>query len=429
MLKPIRKIKNQKATFKAIRRSMAIIEFSPEGLIIDANNVFCNIMGYSKSEILGEHHRIFCLEQYQGSQDYKRFWESLNQGKHCTGKFERLCKDGSSIWLEASYIPIIDKGGNVARVVKVASEITDRILKSHYTQNLVQAMHRSMAVIEFTLDGKILGVNENFLNATGYDESEVVGKHHSIFCKKSYIASEAYQNFWADLRRGKFFSGQFERIKKDGSTLWLEATYNPIINEDGEVLTVIKLATDITTRVCSVLDAEHRAYEIATKTEGLSRNGQDVIKSSIDEMLEIARQADRSAQQMLALDAQIRDITETVESIQKISQQTNLLSLNAAVEAARAGSAGSGFSVVAGEVRQLALNTSLAAREITRKIMEIRSETEKVSAGIRGTLSKVESGRRLIGNAADAIAGITEGTVEVIDVVKNISSGVSRHID
>lgn len=425
MLKPIRKIKNQKATFKAIRKSMAIIEFNPDGLIIDANNVFCSLMGYSKSEILGKHHRFFCLEKNYGSQDYKFFWEGLRQGKHSTGKFERLRKGGESVWLEASYIPIIGDNDRVVRVVKVASEITGRILKSQYTQNLVQAMHRSMAVIEFTLDGRIIGANENFLDATGYDENEVIGKHHSVFCSKSYRASEAYKDFWAALRRGKFFSGQFERVKKDGSTLWLEATYNPILNEDGEVIAVIKLASDITDRVCSVLDAERRAYEIAMKTEGLSRNGQDIIRSSIDEMLEIVQQADRSAQQMLALDAQIRDITETVESIQKISQQTNLLSLNAAVEAARAGVAGSGFSVVAGEVRQLALNTSLAAKEITGKIIEIRSETENVSAGILETLNKVESGRRLIGNAADSIASITKGTAEVIGVLKNISSGSS----
>lgn len=214
MLKPIRKIKNQKATFKAIRKSMAIIEFNPDGLIIDANNVFCSLMGYSKSEILGKHHRFFCLEKNYGSQDYKFFWEGLRQGKHSTGKFERLRKGGESVWLEASYIPIIGDNDRVVRVVKVASEITGRILKSQYTQNLVQAMHRSMAVIEFTLDGRIIGANENFLDATGYDENEVIGKHHSVFCSKSYRASEAYKDFWAALRRGKFFSGQFERVKK-----------------------------------------------------------------------------------------------------------------------------------------------------------------------------------------------------------------------
>ena len=202
------------AKVQAISRSMAIIEFAPDGTILEANENFCRVMGYSADEIRGKHHRLFCENAYARSSDYSHFWSDLAHGDPLNGTFSRLDKAGREVWLEASYMPIVDADMHVTRVIKVASDITARINKEHENQSIVNALSRSMAVIEFSPDGRVMNANQNFLDTMHYSLSEIVGQHHGMFCRRSEAESAGYKAFWASLNRGEYHSRRFERVDK-----------------------------------------------------------------------------------------------------------------------------------------------------------------------------------------------------------------------
>jgi len=227
-------------------RCQAVISFTPDGIVEDANENFLKVTGYSKNEIVGQHHRLFVLPDYGVSQEYSKFWEGLKNGKRSSGEFCRVAKNGDKIWIQASYNPIYDKLGNIVRVVKFATDITEQKRKSADYEGQINAIGKSLAVIEFNLDGTIQNANENFCAATGYELSEIKGQHHSMFVSPNYKMSPEYAAFWRDLKKGEFKSGEFKRVKKDGSELWIQASYNPIFDEFGQPLKVVKYASDVT---------------------------------------------------------------------------------------------------------------------------------------------------------------------------------------
>ena len=234
------------ATLKALQKSQAIIEFSPTGRILRANDTFLKVMGYRRDEVVGRHHSIFVSKDYAASAEYREFWTGLGRGAFGRAEYQRFRKDGSEIWLQASYNPVIGLGGRVVKVVKLATDITAEKLRSVEVQGEVDAIRRSQAVIQFALDGTILEANETFLNAMGYTASEIVGKHHSMFVEDSEKHSKQYTQFWASLGRGEFQSGQFRRLAKGGREIWIRATYNPILDAAGRPYKVVKFASDIT---------------------------------------------------------------------------------------------------------------------------------------------------------------------------------------
>lgn len=227
-------------------RCQAVISFTPDGIVEDANENFLKVTGYSKNEIVGQHHRLFVLPDYGVSQEYSKFWEGLKNGKRSSGEFCRVAKNGDKIWIQASYNPIYDKLGNIVRVVKFATDITEQKRKNADYEGQINAIGKSLAVIEFNLDGTILNANENFCAATGYELSEIKGQHHSMFVSPNYKMSPEYAAFWRDLKKGEFKSGEFKRVKKDGSELWIQASYNPIFDELGQPIKVVKYASDVT---------------------------------------------------------------------------------------------------------------------------------------------------------------------------------------
>ena len=184
-----------KAYYDAIRKSSAVIEFLPDGTVVDANQNFLAAVGYELSEIKGKHHSIFCDPEYVATQEYRDFWASLARGEFVSHQFQRFAKGGREIWIQASYNPIFDKRGNVSGVVKFATDITASRQRNSEFESKVAAIDRSQAVIEFSLDGTILAANDNFLNAVGYTFEEIEGKHHRIFCSESYSGSEDYRAF------------------------------------------------------------------------------------------------------------------------------------------------------------------------------------------------------------------------------------------
>ena len=237
------------AVYKALDRVQAIIEFNLDGTVVKANENFLNIFGYDLDEVAGKHHRIFCDPQYASSDAYAEFWQMLGRGEFHEAEFKRLAKGGRELWLRASYNPVFDKDGKPVRVVKFATDVTESKLKTAEFEGMAQAIDRAQAVIEFDLDGTVITANQNFLRIFGYGLDEIRGKHHKIFCDPGFAESLAYAEFWQKLGRGEYETDEFKRIAKDGTEVWLQASYNPIFDADGKLLKVVKFASDISDEV------------------------------------------------------------------------------------------------------------------------------------------------------------------------------------
>ncbi len=237
------------AVYEALNRVQATIEFNLDGTVVMANDNFLETFGYELNEIAGRHHRMFCEPEYAASEAYSRFWEQLARGEFLAAEFKRIGKDGREIWLQASYNPVLDEQGKPVRVVKFATDVTASKAQIAEFEGKIQAINRSQAVIEFQLDGTVVTANENFLKIFGYELEEVVGKHHRIFCEPGYAETPGYAQFWEKLARGEFFSDEFRRVGKEGEEIWLQASYNPILDADGRPWKIVKFASDITAEV------------------------------------------------------------------------------------------------------------------------------------------------------------------------------------
>ena len=235
-----------RSKLEAIEKSQAVIEFDLEGRIVSANNNFLNTMGYMLDEVIGQHHSIFVDSDYAASNEYIQFWDRLRNGQFETAEFRRVAKDGSHVWIQATYTPIRDRDGNITKVVKFATDITQAKLANSNYQGQIDAIHKAQAVIEFELDGTIITANENFLATMGYSLNEVKGQHHSMFAPPGLKDSVEYREFWDLLGQGQYQAGEFKRVDKAGKDVWIQASYNPILDTDGNPIKVVKFASDIT---------------------------------------------------------------------------------------------------------------------------------------------------------------------------------------
>ncbi|GAA81264.1 methyl-accepting chemotaxis protein [Pseudoalteromonas sp. BSi20495] len=230
----------------ALNKSLAVIEFEPSGIIITANANFLSVMEYQLEDVQGQHHSLFVDYDDAKSNDYKNFWQRLRNGEFISDEFKRFAKSGKEVWIQATYNPIINSEGQVLKVVKLATDITDQKLVSANAAGQISAISKSQAVIEFSLDGSIISANDNFLNALGYQLDEIKGQHHRLFVAPEYANSNEYKEFWTKLGRGEFDSGEYLRIGKQGQEIWIQASYNPIYDMNGKPFKVIKYATNIT---------------------------------------------------------------------------------------------------------------------------------------------------------------------------------------
>ena len=285
------------AVYQALNRVQAIIEFELDGTVITANENFLSMFGYGLDEVVGKHHRIFCDPAYAQSSEYRDFWRRLGRGEYDAAEFKRLTKDGKEIWLQASYNPVFDKDGKPVRVVKFATDVTASKLQTAEYEGKIQAINRSQAVIEFALDGTAITANDNFLDIFGYGLDEVAGKHHRIFCEPGYAESPQYKQFWQKLGRGEYDAGEFKRIRRDGTDVWLQASYNPIFDMDGKPLKVVKFASDITREV---QDRSHALLEMSTPVTKIwdgvlfapivgivdSRRSQDIMDKALQSIVD-----------------------------------------------------------------------------------------------------------------------------------------------
>ncbi|GHD62333.1 methyl-accepting chemotaxis protein [Jeongeupia chitinilytica] len=419
---------DQRAVLDAIGKAMATIEFRPDGTIVSANANFLATVGYRLDDIVGKHHRIFCTPQHAGSAEYAAFWQKLQRGEFISGQFKRVRHDGQTVWLEASYNPVFGQDGRLVKVVKFAQDISQRVSQAQERENEINAINRSMAVIEFSPDGLILTANDNFVRTVGYSLDWLKGKHHRVLCDEGYANSGEYTQFWRRLNQGEYIAGQFERRGAHGKVLWLEASYNPMFDDDGKLYKVIKFATDATQREQNIRnDVEHvkEAYRLSEQTDLVSQQGAGVIETAAIEMRHIADSAKNSAQLIEELGAKSASISSIVNTIKEIADQTNLLALNAAIEAARAGEQGRGFAVVADEVRKLAERTTASTSEISAMIDIIRSGTTSAITGVNQMLQQAEQGVAHANNAGVAINKIRESSKQVVDVINTFTAVAS----
>ncbi|MEL7172823.1 MAG: PAS domain-containing protein, partial [Pseudomonadota bacterium] len=300
---------------KAIYKSQSVVEFDINGRITDANDTFCRLLGYVRSEVVGKHHAIFCDKQYVETEEYRSFWRRLSAGDYEVGEFKHVTKDGETIWLQATYNPLLDPSGAPASVIMFATDITVDKVRNVETDAKLVAIQVSQAVAEFDVSGIVLHANDNFLRVMGYTLSEIIGKHHMMFCDPEMVKSEAYTEFWHALSKGEYVGGRFVRVSKFGRDVWIQATYNPILAEDGSVMKIVKYATDISAQV---------ELEEQIRRETLGINGvMSTIRQAVKHEVETARRADALAHTTKEKsDEGASAIGASIEAIKSIKQST-----------------------------------------------------------------------------------------------------------
>ncbi|MHC4053489.1 methyl-accepting chemotaxis protein [Bradyrhizobium sp. 25ACV] len=409
----------------AISRAQAVIEFKLDGTIVTANENFCKTLGYSLAEIEGKHHSLFMPQADRDGAAYRGFWAALNRGEYQAGEFKRIGKAGREVWILASYNPLLDENGKPYGVVKFATDVTAEKLKNADLAGQISAIDKAQAVIEFNMDGTIIAANANFLGALGYSMAEIKGKHHSMFVEPAERDGAAYREFWAALNRGQYQAAEYKRIGKGGKEVYIQASYNPILDLNGKPFKVVKYATDTTRQVLVRMGNER----VRGMMESVAAGSEELNASvrEISEAMTKSRETAMSAvEQVASADAQAQRLTEAaqsmsgiVEMINSITGQINLLALNATIESARAGEAGRGFAVVASEVKSLANQAKQATDKIGQEIGSLN--------GISGdVVSALGSIKQAINNVSEYVTSTAAAVEEQSTVTNEMSTSMQR---
>ena len=380
------------AVLKALDKSLAIIEFEPTGKIITANENFCSAIGYSLAEIKGRHHSMFVEPRYADSSEYKAFWAKLGRGEFDAAEYLRYGKGGTEVWIQASYNPVRDARGSVVKVVKVASDITAEKLRNADFQGKIEAISRVQAVIEFTPTGEILDANENFCGALGYSLDEIKGKHHRMFCDPAYAQTTDYRDFWRKLAGGEFITDEFKHICKDGKELWIQASYNPILDANNRVMKVVQFATPVTGAI----------LELGAGLEALANKNLEI---RLDRPFSPAFEALRGNfnRSLESLQSAMMHVTESAFAIQtgtvEIADATNDLSRRTEQQAASLE------------------ETAAALDEITATVKRSADGARRANEAASGAKDDALHSGEVVGEAVAAMGEIEESSGKITQII------------
>ncbi|HEX2593831.1 MAG TPA: methyl-accepting chemotaxis protein [Rhizomicrobium sp.] len=401
------------ASFQAIGRSQAVIEFNLDGTIITANENFLSTMGYGASDIAGKHHSMFIDPEYARSVEYRQFWDRLNRGEFISDKFKRLGRGGREIWIQASYNPLFDAAGKPFKVIKFATDITAAENENNELKSKFVAISRSQAVIEFDLHGKILSANKNFLDVMGYSASDIAGAHHSMFVDPEYAKSADYRLFWDRLGQGEFMSDKFRRFARGGKEIWIQASYNPLFDLNGKPFKVVKFATDITQIEADRKAAEQeraakaaqQAQVVSSLATGLKNLSGGNLVSRIDDTF-----AEDYEQLRADFNAAVDRLHDTMKSVtsatsgiatgaDEISQATDDLSKRTEQQAASLE------------------ETAAALEEITATVKKTAQNAKEASAIVTTAKTAAENGGQVVDTAIKAMGQIEQSSKQITDII------------
>jgi methyl-accepting chemotaxis protein len=409
----------------AMSRAQAVIEFNMDGTIVTANENFLNAMGYSLAEVQGKHHSMFVTPADRDSAAYREFWVSLNRGDYQSAEYKRIGKGGKEVWILATYNPILNEAGKPFKVVKFATDVTAQKLGIADNDGQIAAIRKSQAVIEFNMDGTIRTANQNFLSAMGYTLAEIEGRHHRMFVDPSESGSAAYSAFWESLNRGQYQAAEYKRLGKGGREVWIQASYNPILDLNGKPFKVVKYATDTTQQAQTRMKAE-RARSLIESVAAGSEEMNASIREISETMGKSRRTATEAVTQVDAADIQAQRLASAAQSMEgivdligNITGQINLLALNATIESARAGEAGRGFAVVASEVKSLANQAKQATDKISTEIAALNGISGDVVLALTAIKTAIENVREFVTSTAAAVE-------EQSTVTSDMSSNMQR---
>ncbi|MFB2553825.1 methyl-accepting chemotaxis protein [Ensifer soli] len=383
-----------RAIVRALSRSQAMIEFSLDGIVLSANENFCRSLGYTLAEIRGQHHRMFVDPAEAARAEYQAFWKRLAQGEFQRGQFRRLGKGGRTLWIEATYNPIL-RGGKPVKIVKFAVDITELRLKAAEDAGKMEALSRSQAVIEFTTSGTILTANENFCATVGYRLDEIVGQHHRLFCDPAYAASDAYRSFWERLARGEFIANEFLRFGKNGKEVWIQATYNPIRDLDGQVIKVVKYATDVSERMGAI-----KALGLGLQALSAGDLCQSLDRPFVPTMEQVRRDFNES---IAKLKGAMRSVGENAQSI-----------------AASSGEIREAASDLSRRTEQQAAaveETAAALEEITTAVGDASKRADEAGRLVARARENAERSGLIVGNAITAMGHIEASSKQISNII------------
>ncbi|MCM2380096.1 PAS domain-containing methyl-accepting chemotaxis protein [Pseudomonas marginalis] len=413
---------------ESLESEMLCLTLDAEGRVEWANANLLQELAYQSGQLLGRAIEDLVPTHVRQDEYQLRFKNALLRGEHFAGTVRLMRGNGQEAWLRSIVQPVRSSDGRIKHFSMYSSDLTRTIEASREHENLMNALVRSTAVIEFDLNGHVLTANDRFLGGMGYSLAQIQGKHHRIFCEPQEYNSTEYQDFWKRLNAGEFVAARFKRVDSHGRVVWLEATYNPVLDANDRLYKVVKFATVITDQVNqeqAVAEAASIAYSTSLQTDNSAQRGTTVVTQAVDVMRDLARHMQQAGDGIEALNAQSQVIGSIVKTISGIAEQTNLLALNAAIEAARAGEQGRGFAVVADEVRQLASRTSKATEEIVGVVRQNQDMAREAVALMTDGRLQAEQGLALAAEAGTVIVEIQDGAQKVVSAVGQFANQLS----